>query len=85
MTDSIDPHFRIGALTEALESTEKALESLLGRDSITPEAIEAILFSVRGSLRRSRESGNTKTVGAEEPSEAFHRWLNCVRRERHSQ
>ncbi len=75
----IDPHFRIGALTEALESTEKALEALVGRDSITPEAVEAILFSVRGSLRRNRESGKTTVGGMETPSEAFHRWLSCVR------
>lgn len=57
-----DPHFRIGALTETLEWTERALAALLGRDSVTPEAIDNILFTVRGSLRRDRARAVPSTI-----------------------
>ncbi len=57
-----DPYIRIGALTEALEWTEKALEGLLERDRISREAIEDILFSVRRSLQRSRSGDIDQTL-----------------------
>jgi hypothetical protein len=77
-----DPHFRIGALTEALESAKKRCERHM--PSMPAEAqyvLRHIAEDIEGSLRRDRERAAGPAVdGADKPSEAFYRWQEHVRR-----
>jgi len=82
-----DPHFRIGALTEALESAKKRCERHMA--SMPAEAqyvLRHIAEDIEGSLRRDRARASAGGIvsGAETASDAFHRWHNHVKRQEHA-
>jgi len=80
-----DPHFRIGALTEALESAKKRCESHM--PSMPAEAqyvLRHIAEDIEGSLRRDRARVAAAAIqSGEKPSDAFHRWHAHVSRQEH--
>jgi hypothetical protein len=81
-----DPHFRIGALTEALESAKKRCERHMA--SMPAEAqyvLKHLIDDIEGSLRRDRARvASAVTYSGEEASTSFHRWLEHVKQPEHT-